>query len=235
MKRARIYLTALIGAAGLIALASAADAQQPGAPPGAPPGQPAPQAGRPAVAVFNMVAVMREYKKAKYQVWQLTEEKKKASAEVSIWKAEYIKLQQETQLPLEPQIKDGKQRRMVELARQIEDKNREAEKKLNTQAEVVISSLYDEIRNVVDKTAEMNGYHIVFAYPDASSPDEMKSAYMKELKLKPPAAQPFFVDKRVDITGVVIQTLNAWYPSPDPPPQAAAQPQQPQGAAAPGR
>ena len=54
---------------------------------------------------------------------------------------------------------------------------------------------------MVDKTAEMNGYHIVFAYPDAVTPEELKSPYIKELKLKPPAAQPFYVAPHVDMTG----------------------------------
>jgi hypothetical protein len=61
----------------------------------------------------------------------------------------------------------------------------------------------------------MNGYHIVFAYPDAVDPKEMDNPMIKELKLKPPAAQPFYVAKQVDVTGVVVQTLNAWYPPKD--------------------
>ena len=85
-------------------------------------------------------------------------------------------------------------------------------KLLNDEASKIISKLYDEIKMVVDKTAEMNAYHIVFAYPDAVTPEEQANPYLKELKLKPPAAQPFFVSKQVDITGIVVQTLNAWYP-----------------------
>jgi len=38
---------------------------------------------------------------------------------------------------------------------------------------------------------------------------------VKELKLKPPAAQPFFVAKQVDLTPVVVQTLNTWFPPRD--------------------
>ena len=51
----------------------------------------------------------------------------------------------------------------------------------------IISKLYDQIKTVVDKTAEMNGYHIVFAYPDAVTDKEMNDPMVKELKLKPPA------------------------------------------------
>src|SRR5262245_31016142 len=113
-------------------------------------------------------------------------------------------------------------KRMVELARAIEDKDREINKVLNDDASSIISQLYDDIKTVVDKTAEMNQYHIVFAYPDAVTPEEMKNPMVKELKLKPPAAQPFYVAKHVDVTGVVIQTLNAWYPSPQVPADAPA-------------
>ena len=217
MKRVSIYVAALIGFGGMLALTSATQAQGPGAPTPVP--QPAPQGTRPTIAVFNMAAVMKDYTKAKYQVYLLNEERKKLSADVVAMKGEYVKLQQESQLVREPAVKENMTKRQVELARQIEDRSRDIDKQLNDKATAVISTLYDEIKSVVDRTAEMNGYLIVFAYPDATGP-EATSAYVKELRLKPPAAQPFYVSKQVDITGVVVQALNAWYPSPQPPPQA---------------
>jgi hypothetical protein len=66
----------------------------------------------------------------------------------------------------------------------------------------------------VDATAEMNGYHLVLAYPDAVTPEEKSNPYLKELKLKPPAAQPFFVAGHVDLTKLVVDTLNKWNPAP---------------------
>ena len=101
---------------------------------------------------------------------------------------------------------------MLALARIIEDEDRKINKQLNDDASKVISELYDKMKRCVDKTAEMNGYHIVFAYPDAVTAEEMKSPYIKELKLKPPAAQPFYVAPHADITGTLVKTLNAWYP-----------------------
>lgn len=220
MKRASMYVSALIGFGGMLALASATQAQGPGAaPPGA---QPAPP-GRPTIAVFNMAAVMKDYTKAKYQVYLLTEERKKLSADVVGMKGEYVKLQQDIQLQRDPAIKDQMTKQLVEIGRKIEDRTKDIDKQLNDRASSVISTLYDEIKSVVDRTAEMNGYLIVFAYPDATGA-EMNSAYVKELKLKPPAAQPFYVSKQVDITPVVVQALNAWYPSPAPPALPAAPP-----------
>ncbi len=208
MKRVYLYLSALVGLGGAIFLAGAGRAQQPaGAPPAAAP------AGRPTVAVFNMAAVMRDYGKAKYQVWELNEERKKMSGDLVNWRADYIKLQQQMQQTPDPQIKDGFGKKMVELARLIEDKDRDINKVLNEKASSIISGLYDDIKLVVDKTAEMNGYHLVLAYPDAVTQDEQKNPYLKELKLKPPACQPFFVHRQVDLTGIVVQTLNQWNPA----------------------
>jgi Skp family chaperone for outer membrane proteins len=182
-----------------------------------------------------MAAVMRDYGKAKYQVYLLNKERMEMSKDLMAWRAEYIKLQQENQDPKTiMDVKEKNAKRMLDLARAIEDKDRDVNKKLNDRATQIISQLYDDIKTVVDKTAEMNGYHIVFAYPDAVTPEEAKSAMVKELKLKPPAASPFYVAKHVDLTGVVIQTLNAWYPS-QPVPADAPQPPPPgPGGPAPG-
>lgn len=179
------------------------------------------------VAVFNMVAVMREYRKAKYQIYKLGESKKKQTEEMSELKLEYTQLQKNVLTERNAEKKEAMQARMVDLARDIEDMNRQIEKRLNADAEKVIVELYDEIKEVVDGLAEENGFDIVFTYPDAATPEEMKSAYMKELKLKPAAALPFYVSRRIDLTQQVISELNTRNPSPDPP---VAQPSvQPRG------
>ncbi len=237
MKRSSAFLAGLLGFGGMLLLASGSQAQGPGgaAPPPAG-GAPAPAAtARPTIAVFNMAAVMRDYGKAKYQVAMLNKKRNEMSKDLMTWRAEYIKLQQDSQNPaVAVSVKEDNAKRMVALARSIEDKDRDVNKVLNEDATKIISSLYDDIKTVVDKTAEMNGYHIVFAYPDAVTKEEQDSAMVKELKLKPPAASPFYVAKHVDLTGVVIQTLNAWYPSPPIPADAMGGPATPPGGAAPG-
>ena len=215
MKRAFVYLSALVGLGGSLYLASVASAQPPagGAPP---PPAAAPAAGataaRPTIAVFNMAAVMRDYDKAKYQVYVLNKTRVERSGNLAKVRAEYIKLQQVLPAIADPAQKEKAARDLLDLQRRYEDEERNVNKFLNEEASKIISKLYDEIKMVVDKTAEMNAYHIVFAYPDAVTPEEQANPYLKELKLKPPAAQPFFVSKQVDITGIVVTTLNAWYP-----------------------
>lgn len=209
MKRSFVFLSAVVGFGGMFGLASTSPAQ---APAGAPASTPPAAAARPTVAVFNMAAVMRDYGKAKYQVHLLNEKRVAMSGEVMKLQDEYVKLQQDGKKTSVPGEAERIGKRLVEIARIVEDKQRDINKVLNDDASKIISDLYDDIKRVVDKTAEMNGYHIVFAYPDAVTDEEMKNPYLKELKLKPPAAQPFYVARHVDLTGVVIETLNKWFP-----------------------
>lgn len=211
MKRASLVLSAVVGFGGVSA--GVAHAQAPGQPPGG--AAATAPAARPTIAVFNMAAVMRDYNKAKYQVHLLNEQRIRMSGDVATLKTEYIRLQGDAKTQQVPAEQERIGKRLVEIARIVEDKERDINKNLNDSASKIISDLYDDIKRVVDKTAEMNGYHIVFAYPDAVTADEMNNPYLKELKLKPPAAQPFFVAKHVDLTGVVIDTLNKWFPALD--------------------
>jgi Skp family chaperone for outer membrane proteins len=221
VNRTKAYLMALMGLGGMLLLASASHGQTPGA--AAPPTGAQPAAGgRPTIAVFNMAAVMREYGKAKHQVYTLNKQRDEMSRDIMAWRSEYIKLQEDGPKQQVAELRDQMAKRMVELQRKIQDKEAEVSKVLNEQASTIISQLYDDIKTVVDKTAEMNGYHIVFAYPDAVTAEEKNNAGIKELKLKPSAAFPFYVAKHVDMTNVVIQTLNAWYPAPKVPDEPPA-------------
>ena len=218
MKLTKGYLSALAGLGGMLLLAGSSQAQAPGAPGAATPPAGAAPAGnstRPTVAVFNMAAVMREFGQAKYNVHLLNEKRKSMSTSVVAWRAEYVKIQEELPKIQVPALREEMSKKMLELSRKIQDQESAINKTLNDEASAIISKLYDQIKTVVDKTAEMNGYHIVFAYPDAVTDKEMNDPMVKELKLKPPAAQPFFVAKHVDLTGVVVQTLNAWFPPVD--------------------
>jgi len=219
VKRVFVYLSALVGFGGMVYLAGGTQAQPPagGAPPAA-------AQTRPTVAVFNMAAVMRDYGKAKWQVYQLNQKRLNMSGELMKLRDAYIKTQTDMQKATDPKIKEAMSVQMLELARRIEDEERKINKSLNDEASAIISGLYDDIKKVVDATAEMNGYHLVLAYPDAVTQEEKNNPYLKELKLKPPAAQPFFVAGHVDLTKIVVDTLNKWNPAPAVPADAAVPP-----------
>jgi Skp family chaperone for outer membrane proteins len=181
---------------------------------------PAAAAPRPAVAVFNMAAVMRDYHNAKYQVYLLSQKRQEMSTELVKARAEYADLQQAAQGEADPRVREDVAGRLKDLANRIAKEDGRINKVLNDEASKIISRLYDAIQAQVTRAAERHGYEVVLAYPDASTPEERASPHIKELKLKPPAAQPFFVSKRVDITEELVKAINAA----DPPLDAAGKP-----------
>lgn len=211
MKRTFTYLSALVGFGGILYIASIATAQQPmgGAPA---PGAPATAGVRPTIAVFNMAAVMRDFEKAKYQVYLLNRSRVANSGKLAQLRTHALELKKQYDGAVDQGVKGKLEKDLMEVQHRFQVEERDVNKQLNDEASKIISKLYDEIKMVVDKTAEMNAYHIVFAYPDAVTPEEQANPYLKELKLKPPAAQPFYVSKQVDITPVVVTALNSWYP-----------------------
>ena len=180
------------------------------------------EAAKPAVvgghktAVFNMAAVMRGFHQAKYQVWLLNGKKTEMCKNLVKWRAEYTQCQQDLQKDPDHPEKEQKAKKMLELARKIEDEDRKVNKRLNDDASAIIANLYDLMKEVVDETAERDGFQLVLAYPDAVTPGDQQSPYIKELKLKPPAAQPFYVAADIDITARVIKALNEKYLPIDP-------------------
>lgn len=211
MKRTFTYLSALVGFGGILYVASIATAQQPmGGAPAA--GAPATAGVRPTIAVFNMAAVMRDFEKAKYQVYLLNRSRVANSGKLAQLRTQALELKKQYDGAVDQGVKGKLEKDLMEVQHRFQVEERDVNKQLNDEASKIISKLYDEIKMVVDKTAEMNAYHIVFAYPDAVTPEEQANPYLKELKLKPPAAQPFYVSKQVDITPVVVTALNSWYP-----------------------
>jgi RNA polymerase sigma factor (sigma-70 family) len=170
---------------------------------------------RPRIAMFNMNAVMRDFAQAKYQVWLLNKKRAELSKQLVAWRDEHRNLQAALRDKPDHPKKVEMTQDMAYLARKIEDEERKLSKQLNEEASATISDLYDKMKVVVDKTAEINGYHVVQAYPGAATPEELKTAFLKEMNLKPQAAQPFFIAPHADITAVVVDTLNKWYPPVD--------------------
>jgi Skp family chaperone for outer membrane proteins len=166
------------------------------------------------IAVFNMAAVMKDFNKAKYKVYQLNEERKKLSMELVEQKTRLVQLQQEISNEKDPTKKDELMVEQRNTARQMEDSERAINKQLNEKASAIIAELYDDIKAAADKLSEKRGFDIVFCYPDATTSMEAKSAYVKELKLKPPAAQPFVVAKHVDLTDEMLDELNTRHSAP---------------------
>ncbi|HXD87351.1 MAG TPA: OmpH family outer membrane protein [Urbifossiella sp.] len=167
------------------------------------------------VAVFNMPAVMRDYDKVKCHLYKLNKLKAEKSVKLILIQEKMTKLKQKIEMTMDADAKEAGSAEFRNLERKYQDEKANVDRLLNKAAGEMITSLYDAIKTVVDETAAENGYVLVLSYPDAANHNEMANPAIKEMKLKPPAAQPFFVDRSVDITQLVIKKLNADYPPVD--------------------
>lgn len=161
---------------------------------------------------FNMAAVMRESQRAKTSVSRLNDRKGRMSSNLIGLKAMYIEIQaaaQKAQASRDVTAVQQFQRDLVNLARRIEDLDRDINKLLNNQASEIIVEIYDEIHAVAVEMSKEHGLHALLSFPDAVTPEDAANPAIKELKLKPPACQPFYLDPSVDYTGELIQRLNA--------------------------
>jgi Skp family chaperone for outer membrane proteins len=159
---------------------------------------------------FNMAKVMLESKRAKNEVEKLNAKRARATINLQVMRASYTEMQGKL-VNAAGKEKDELQGEMLKLARKIEDADREIQKSLNDRATAIIAKIYDEMHDAVATTAKEHGLLAVLAYPDAVSPEEQNNPAIKQLKLKPPAAQPFYLDPSIDFTDEIVKRLNAKY------------------------
>lgn len=222
MKRAFVFLSALVALGGAVYLAGQIKAQAPGAAPAAAP----PKAGG-KVAVFNVAKVMRDYKKWQYYATVMNSKRTTAAAELGKLRSEMADLQDRIQKEPLQQKKEEMAKILVDKQRLFEDKERQVRKMLDDESATYLRNLFAEVQQAVKAIVDTNGFDVVFAYPDAITAEEMNSPLYYDLKMRPPAAMPFYVSPSSDMTEVLVLTLNKNFP---PPADAVV----PAGAAAPG-
>lgn len=207
MTRVLMYLSVLAVLGGVTYLAGRSVAQTP---------QPAP-APKPAtgkIAVFNVAKVMREYKKWQYFAGVMNSKRAAISGDLGKIRNEIATLQDQIQKEPSQIKKEELAKVLVGKQREFEDKDRMARKTLDEESAAHLQQLFQEIQAGVKAFVESNGYDVVFAYPDAVTPEEMKSPIYFDLKMRPPAAMPFYVSPSADITPMLIETLNKHFPPP---------------------
>ena len=212
MKRTFTRLAALATVGTALACAPEAGAQPGAAPAGG--GTPAPAAPRAQrICIVNMPKVLREYNKANFQGQEITE---KRQAYVSVVTTKREKLAEINKLfngAANPEQKKMYQEQALQVQREIEDIDRKAQAELTQLSNDTIVRVYQEIKGVIADIAKANNLDMVLAYPAATKPEEENSPQVAQLMLQAPALTPFY-HRGMDITDVVVQTLNARYPSP---------------------
>jgi Skp family chaperone for outer membrane proteins len=213
VKRTFTRLAALATVGAALAFTPAVNADPPAGSP------PAPRAQR--ICIVNIAKVLREYDKANFQGSEITKKRQGYVTQVTALREKMAALQKDFQMSTIPDQKKKFQEDALAVQRQIEDIDRTAQAELTQLSNDTIVRVYQEIKGVINDIAKTNNLDMVLAYPAASKPEEENSPQVAQLMLQTPALIPFY-HRGMDITDVVVQTLNARYPSAKPPVQPAS-------------
>ncbi|MBM3980278.1 MAG: hypothetical protein FJ304_08330 [Planctomycetes bacterium] len=165
---------------------------------------------------FNMAKVMREYKRAKTSAATLSAHKDRLLVNLNGMRAmyEYLQAAHKT-APVGPR-RDQIETDMRLIARRVEDLDRDTQKLLNERATAFITGLYDELYAAAEGLARENNLSALLAYPDAVTREDRDNPFIKELKLKPPALQPFYVESSVEFSDEIVRRLNEKFDAENP-------------------
>ena len=227
MKRTMLLLGALVALGLGLYTVGQVYAQTPGASPTPTPGAPAAKPIRTdptRVAVFNVARVMKDFQKWQYFAISMNNKRITAAGELGKMRNEILEITAKAEKEPRQDVRDGLAKSVVEKQRAFEDKERGYRKQLDEESAAHLKNLFMEIQRAVGAVVESNGYDVVFAYPDAVTAEEAASPLMVDLKMRPPAAIPFFVSKSADVTEVLIGTLNKNFAAPGPIPVAIPMP-----------
>ncbi len=211
VKRTFKYMTALAAFAGIGFFGSLAEAQMPPAT-GSPPAS-QPQPSRPRIALVNIAKVLREFNKANADGQAITKKRQEYVSKVGPLREKLAAKSKELQLTQDPQRKEQLQKEAVAINRMIEDLDREAQQVLGEMTDKTIVDVYQNIKTTINDIAVANNLDLVMCYPDASNPEDEKKPAIAQIKLQTPALIPFY-HRGMDITDVVVVTLNRRHPAP---------------------
>jgi len=218
MKRTYLLLAVVAGLGGMGQLS----AQSPGA---APAGGAPPRSDPPRIAVFNAAKVMSEFQKWKYWSVTMVNRRIASSGELAKLRAEMTDIQKQAEKATLVPEREKLVQMLLDKQRQWEDMDRQAKNRIDEEAASHLKVLYSDIQRAVAAFVQSNGYDIVFAYPDAITPqDKERPEYIQSMVL-PGGAMPFHVSKSVDLTDSLIALLNKSFPAPGPIPQRVAGPE----------
>jgi Skp family chaperone for outer membrane proteins len=231
VKRTFTRLAALATVGTALALAPAAHAQ-PAAGGGSPAPAPTPSQR---ICIVNIAKVLRDYNKANFKGAEITRKRQAYVTQVQALRDQLASINADYQKNTNPDMKKQLQEKALSVQRKIEDIDRTAQQELTSLSNDTIVQVYQEIKGVITDIAKTNNLSMVLAYPAATKESEENSPQVAQLMLQTPALIPFY-HRGMDITDVVVQTLNARYPSPPAPPISTVggtEPPKPMGPGAP--
>lgn len=160
------------------------------------------------IAVVNIAEFLRNYERAKESGEYLTQQREFYLKQVQGLREEMNSLQEKVRTG---GSKEDAEMRVTEIQRQIQDIDRDAQRKITKVADDSVVAIHKEVRYFVSQVAKAQGYDLVFCYPGAVDEEELGQAVVARMNLQTPAAMPFFINPSIDITANVTETANKWY------------------------
>ena len=176
---------------------------------------PAPRAQR--IVIVNIAQVLRDYDKANFKGAEITKLRQDYVTQVNALREQVATLNARFQMTQLPDEKKKLEEQARAIQRKVEDIDREAQARLTKLSNDTVVQVYQEIKGVIADIAKTNNLDMVLAYPAASKAEDDATPAVATLMLQTPALMPFY-HRGMDISKVVIETLNARYPSPKAPP-----------------
>ncbi len=209
VKKILFGLVAALGVGALVWCETSVDAQAPGQPASQAQAQPM----RPRIALVNIAKVLRQFEKVTVEGKAVNARRQYYADQVKVLRdkmADCQKRASSTPIPAERDraIAEGK-----DCQRKLEDLEPIAQKELTELMDKSLLEVYQNIKSVIEAVAVANNIELVMCYPDASTPEEEKKPEIARLKLQSPALIPYY-QRNMDITEVVVVTLNKRYPAP---------------------
>jgi Skp family chaperone for outer membrane proteins len=168
------------------------------------------------IVIVNIAKVLRDYNKANFQGAEITKKRVAYVNQVNAKREKLAELNKLYNSVTDPVQKKALQEQALAVNREIEDIDRRAQQELTQLSNDTIVKVYQEIKGVIYDIAKTNNLGMVLCYPAASKPEDENSPQVAQLMLQTPALIPFY-HSNMDITKVVVDTLNARYPSPPAP------------------
>jgi Skp family chaperone for outer membrane proteins len=167
------------------------------------------------IVIVNIAKVLRDYNKANFQGAEITKKRELYVNQVQSLQTQIADLNKQFAGTIPADQKKALQEKALGLQRRVEDIDREAKRDLTQLSNDTIVRVYQEIKGVIYDIAKTNNLDMVLCYPAATKPEDENSPQVAQLMLQTPALIPFY-HSGMDITHVVVETLNKRYPSAPP-------------------
>lgn len=210
MKKLLICLSAIVAGGAMAWNDGPARAQMP---PVSPAPAAAPQPARPRIALVNIAKVMREFAKAKSDGEMIMKERQNIINQSMPIREKLADLGKKLGPTANPDERARLTAEATEWKRKLEDLEQTGGKRLNDLTDQIVVEVYHHIKMAITDIAVTNNLDLVMVYPDSSAPEDERKPAVVQMKLQTPALYPLY-HRNMDITEVVIATLNKRHPAP---------------------